>query len=167
MPNSLPKEGAISVHLSLYASPPPSCCNVLSQLSSLLGDTWPLPLKNMCREKAEYFSHSLVGWSLRNTALDGFMLPKCISYLMMWALEGLLFPIVHCMLKMVIAKKSFLFICSIFTVTLLCMSSLTVILLLFYILHSLKTSHLHILWTLGGLFSPWCMCASPISMDGN
>lgn len=82
---------------------------------------------------------------MRNAAVDGFMLPKCTCYLMMWASEGLLFPIVHCILRMVIAKKTFLFICSLFTVTLLCMSSLTVILLLFYILHSLKTSHLHIL----------------------
>lgn len=82
---------------------------------------------------------------MRNAAVDGFMLPKCTCYLMMGASEGLLFPIVHCILRMVIAKETSLFICSLFTVTLLCMSSLTVILLLFYILHSLKTSHLHIL----------------------
>lgn len=140
-----PKQGEINLHPSPQASTPPPCCNILPELSSLLGETSPLPLKNVRWERPEYFSRSLVGRSLRNAAVDGFMLPKCTCYLMMWASEGLLFPIVHCILRMVIAKKTFLFICSLFTVTLLCMSSLTVILLLFYILHSLKTSHLHIL----------------------
>lgn len=157
----------MSIHPSPQALTLLPRCNVLPELSSLLWETFLLCLKFVHWERPEYFSHNLVGWSLRNAAVDGFILPKCTCYLMMWASEGLLFPIVHCILRMVIAKKTSLFICSLFTVTLLCMSSLTVILLLFYILHSLKTSHLHILWTLRGLFSPWCMRASPISMDGN
>lgn len=157
----------MSIHPSLQASTPPPHCNILPELSSFPGETSLLPLKNVHQERPEYFSHPTRLRSLRNAAIDGFKLPKCICYLMMWASEGLLFPIVHCILRVVTAKKTFLFICSLFTVTLLCMSSLTVILLLFYILHSLKTSHLHILWTLRGLFSPWCMRASPISMDGN
>lgn len=160
-------QGEISIHPSLQASTPPPCCNTLLEPSRFLRETSLLWLKNVHWERPEYFSHNLVVWSLGNTAVDGFMLPKCTCYLMMWASEGLLFPIVHCILRMVIAKKTFLFICSLFAVTLLCMSSLTVILLLFYILHSLKTSHLHILWTLRGLFSPWYMRASPISVDRN
>lgn len=50
---------------------------------------------------------------------------------------------------------------------LLCMSRLAEMRLLFYIFHSLKTSHLHILWELRGLLSPWYLRASPISIDGN
>lgn len=142
----LPKYGKMSLQPSPQDLTPLPQCNILPELSSLLGETFlQLCLKIVHWERPEYFSHNLVGWSWRNAAVGGFMLPKCTRYLMMWASEGLLFPIVHCILRMVIAKKTSLFICSLFTVTLLCMSSLTVILLLFYILHSLKTSHLHIL----------------------
>lgn len=71
---------------------------------------------------------------------------KCICDLLPCPHIPLLFPIVHCLLGTVPAKVFFPYLFAPFSPgTLLCMSNWPVMLLLFDILHSLKTSHLHVL----------------------